>query len=315
MPNTFQHYWSEKYRPTKIDDMILSKTDKETMQAFLDKGEIPNLLLVGSPGTGKSTLGRILTLALSKVEENRLFINASDQRGIDVIRNKIIPFMGIPPYGEGVKIKVVMLDEADYLTPEAFAALRSAIEDPIVNSYLKTRFILTANFSNKIPAPIQSRMNVITYDQPSKEAIIERCKMILKFENVTSNDEVLTSIVERNYPDMRSIIGVLEMSVVNGTLVERYASTQFEQIKNIIRGMLTNEDVDEVFKLRGELIDTFSEDYSASEIIQWILDEFIMDPLITAIAFKYSTYATNCVDDKHLVLAMLSDIMLSKFAI
>lgn len=312
MAETLQSYWSEKYRPKDLDSMILSDKDKSVVRGFLNKEEIPHLLFIGKPGTGKSTLARILTYALTKTEEDRMLINASDNRGIDIIRNKIIPFMSIPPYKS--LIKIIMLDEADFLTPEAFAALRSAIEDPEINAKLKTRFILTANYANKIPDAIKSRMSIISYNEPDISQVIDRCKEILDFEEVVYDETILEQIVNSTYPDLRSTLGTLQMSVVNKSLVLNYAPTQIEQIRNLIRSIVESNDFQTAIKSRSELIDAYSASYSALEILQWILDEYVEDPLTHALAFKYSAMANNAVDDKHLILALMSDLILCKFS-
>lgn len=313
IPDLLNQYWSEKYRPKTIDDMILDNKYKKKMQDYINKKEIPHMIFLGRPGTGKSTLARILTYSIISSDEDMLLINASEARGIDVVREKILTFMTVPPFSS--KIKIVFLDEADYLTPEAFAALRSSIEDPVSNLGLKTRFLLTANYSSKIPDPIKSRMIVLNFDLPTFDDIYARCSQILEFENVTFDGEVLKSIINRNYPDMRQIISRLQTSVFNNILTETKSMTQLEQIKDIISKIFTSVDFSDIIKYRSELIDLLSNDYNANDIILWVLDTFIEDPLIHSIGFRYSTYAGNCIDDKHLILAMISDVILSKFSI
>lgn len=307
-----QNYWPEKYRPVKIDDMILDPKDKKLMEGFIEKKDIPNLIFLGKPGTGKSTLARILTISLTDHKDDRLVFNGSDERGIDVIRNKLIPFMSVPPFKSNIKI--AMIDEADGLTPEAFSALRSAIEDPTVNSFLKTRFILTANYANKIPQAIMSRMQTISYNTPSEEMIAQRCKIILDFENVTYEDETVDEVVAANYPDIRAIIGSMEMSIINNKLETRYSLVELDVIKEIIRNLLASQNFDDASRYRGELIDKFSSEYDALDLISWILDEFIDDPLVHSLAFRYSTLANNCVDTKHLIIALFSDVLLARFS-
>ena len=313
IPDVLNQYWSEKYRPKNINDMILDNKIKKQMEEYISKKEIPHMIFLGRPGTGKSTLARILTFSIVSSDEDMLLINASEARGIDIVREKILTFMTVPPFSS--KIKIVFLDEADYLTPEAFAALRSSIEDPVSNLGLKTRFILTANYSSKIPDPIKSRMIVMNFDVPSEDDIFERCSKILEFENVVFEENILKNIISRNYPDLRQIISRLQTSIFNGKLSETRSLTQFEQVKELMTKIFTSIDFQDVIKYRSELIDLISNDYNANDIIIWVLDTFIEDPLIHSIAFRYSTFAGNCIDDKHLIIAMISDIILSKFSI
>ncbi len=174
----FDKIWVEKYRPAKLDDLILDEGSLRVVSQFKD--EIPNLLFVGSPGTGKTTLARIIVNDILGC--NFLYINASDESGIDTIRHNITNFAQTKSFDGGVK--VVVLDEADGLTSQAQAALRNTME-----TYAKyCRFILTANYKHKIIPALQSRCQSIDLKPEIKQAA-KRCFNILKEEGVSVSDE------------------------------------------------------------------------------------------------------------------------------
>ncbi len=174
----FDKIWVEKYRPAKLDDIILDERTLNIVKEF--KNEIPNLLFVGNPGTGKTTLARVIVNDILGC--NYLYINASDESGIDTIRHNITNFAQTKSFDGGVK--VVILDEADGLTPQAQAALRNTME-----TFAKyCRFILTANYKHKIIPALQSRCQALDI-KPVIELAVKRCYYILKNEKVKISDE------------------------------------------------------------------------------------------------------------------------------
>jgi replication factor C small subunit len=206
----FDKIWVEKYRPATLDDIILDERTLKQVKEF--KEEIPNLLFVGNPGTGKTTLARIIVNDVLGC--NYLYINASDESGIDTIRHSITNFAQTKSF-DG-KVKVVILDEADGLTTQAQSALRNTME-----TYAKyCRFILTANYKHKIIPALQSRCQALDI-KPVVELAVKRCYNILKNENIKVPEEQkkkFIQLVKRHFPDLRKTINELQKNIIDSEL-------------------------------------------------------------------------------------------------
>ena len=213
------YLWVEKYRPNKIKDCILTEELKDTFSKFVDQGEIPNLLLSGTAGTGKTTVARALC---EEIGADYIIINGSDEgRQIDTLRNKIKNFASTVSLTEESNHKVVIVDEADYMNADSVQpALRNFIE----TFYNNCRFIFTCNYKNKILPALHSRCTVvdfrITNGQKVKTAtaLLKRLGKILKDEEIEFDKKVLAELIQKYYPDFRRTINELQRYSVRGKI-------------------------------------------------------------------------------------------------
>ena len=208
--------WVEKYRPQVLEDYVGNEVIKNKIADYLKQGSIQNLLLHGVAGTGKTTLAKLL---VKNIDCDYLYINASDERGIDTIREKIQPFALSMGFND---VKIVILDEADYLTPQAQATLRNTIE----SCSKTTRFILTCNYLERIISPLQSRCQTFEIIPPSKQEVNNKCQDILTQEKILfygihdngQHHNSIDGVIDTHYPDIRKIINTIQGSIVDGEI-------------------------------------------------------------------------------------------------
>lgn len=245
--------WVEKYRPRLIEDCILPKEIKSQVKEFVSNGQVPHLLLAGGAGTGKTTLGRAI---VNEVGADLLFMNFSNENGVDTIRNKIVQFASTASF-EG-NLKIVIGDEADYLTPNAQASLRGIMEE----FHKTTRFILTCNFKNRIIDPIHSRCTFIDYKIPEQEKkdlmalMMRRAVGILKSEGIEYDAKAIASLVQKYFPDFRKTLNELQRystygKIDSGILVadatsydELVASMKDKKFADVRKWIARNSDID-----------------------------------------------------------------------
>ncbi len=206
--------WTEKYRPKDVDGYVFRDTQqREQIQAWIKEGSIPHLLLSGAPGVGKTTLAKILITQLEIDEYDVLEINASRENSVDTIRDKISGFVETMPFG---KFKVVLLDEADYISPNGQAALRGVME-----TFAQTaRFILTCNYPNRVIPALHSRCQGFHIEKIDQTEFTARVAKILMDESVTPDLDILDTYVKATYPDLRKCLNLVQMNSTTGTLIQ-----------------------------------------------------------------------------------------------
>jgi DNA polymerase III delta prime subunit len=252
----FQNLLVEKYRPKCLDDIVLSKDDRDFFLALKGKEEIPNFLFAGPPGTGKTTLSKVIINEV--LDCQYLYINASDENGIDTIRSKVIGFSQTKSL-DG-KIKIVFLDECDSITLDAQKALRNVIEEYSGN----TRFIFTCNYLFKIIPALQSRCQIFNLTPPL-DGVFSRIVHILKQEGINVPDEEkpkLIELIRNGYPDIRRIINDVQKFSFSGTLCIK--SNKVKGIADKVVEMVVlnrRSDITEVRKFVIEHEQDFSSDY------------------------------------------------------
>ncbi len=261
------HYlWVEKYRPTTLENYVGNQQLKDTVKSFIDKGDVPHLLFYGTAGTGKTTLAKAIT---HNVECDVLYVNASDENSVDNVRNKIKGFASSAGFKD---LKIIILDEADFLSQEAQAALRNMME----TYSLTTRFILTCNYVEKIIPALVSRCQTYKIEPLSKKEVAIHINNILTKEQVKCVPGDLAYIVNSYYPDIRKILNYTQQSVLNGEVKINQMDTVGKDVKvkimelmrtkpstafNDIRQLVADEGLrqfDELYQLLFERVDEYA---------------------------------------------------------
>ena len=289
--------WVEKYRPQTLEGYVGNEVIKNKVSDYLNQGSIQNLLLYGVAGTGKTTLAKLIA---NNLNCDLLYINASDERGIDTIREKIIPFASSMGFGD---VKIVILDEADYITPQAQATLRNTMESFSGN----TRFILTCNYLERIISPLQSRCQTLEIKPPSKQDVAWRCVDICKNEKVDIDNIALKTIVNTYYPDIRKTINTIQGSVVNHVVKLDESSLKDDLNEQIIQALSNKAKLSDI---RQMLADSGSREFdSLFKALYDNLDKFTtkIGPAILIIA-KYQYEYTFVLEKEICVAAMLNEL-------
>lgn len=302
--------WVEKYRPQTIEDCILPQSLKKTFQKIVDSGEMHNMLLTGSAGLGKTTVAKALC---NQLDLDYMVINASEESGIDVLRSKIKQFASSVSLNGG--IKVVILDEADYLNAQSTQpALRGFIEEFSANC----RFILTCNFKNRIIEPLHSRCSVIEFNTTKKQlaelaaGFMKRLQDILTAENVGFNNKILAELIMRYAPDWRRVINEVQRYSSSGEITADILIGMSDQNIAALVGYLKSKD----FKNMRSWV-TNNTDVDSSVIFRRIYDtlyDYAQPQSIPAIILILADYQYKAafVADKELnTVACLTEIMAS----
>jgi replication factor C small subunit len=272
--------WVEKYRPDTLEGYVGNEHILEKVKIYIENEDVPHLLLYGVAGTGKTTLAKIIT---NQIDCDVMYINASDENSVDAVRDKIRGFASSMGFR---KWKVVILDESDYLTPNAQAALRNLME-----TFSKsTRFILTCNYVEKVIDPIQSRCQTFAITPPSKKEVAKRLHQILTEEGVSFQNEELAVLVNSGYPDIRRVLNAAQRQVVNGELkIDTTSTVQANYIDNVVKILQKGGDIKQQF----------------TEIRQIIADSKVKDftPLYRGLYDEIDTYASGKVGQTILNIA------------
>jgi DNA polymerase III delta prime subunit len=295
--------WVEKYRPSSLDTYIGNDHLKGKVKVYLESGDLPHLLLHGKAGTGKTTLAKIL---MNNIECDYLYINASDENNVETVRTKIKNFassVGFKDY------KIIALDECDYITPNAQAALRNLME-----TFSKhCRFILTCNYVERIIDPIQSRCQSFQIIPPSKTEVAQRLNQILEEEEVKFELEDLKILINSGYPDIRRIINTAQRNVVNNILTLDKGSVIQNDYKLKLLEILKTQDKKSAFKnIRQLVADSQITDFA--DLFKLLYDEVDsygkghVAECILVIA-KYELSDSQVVDKEINAMAMLIELL------
>ena len=305
MSNSENSLWVERYRPSGLEGYVGNEHIIQKVNIYIENNDVPHLLLHGEAGTGKTTLAKIIVNA---IDCDYLYINASDERGIDTLREKIRGFAA----SVGFKTwKVVILDESDYLTRDAQAALRNLME-----TFSKsTRFILTCNYPEKVIDPIQSRCQTFEIIPPTKKDVAKRLNDILINEGLQFEMQDLAVIVNSGYPDIRRVINAAQRQVINGRLViDKQSSIESTYSEKIVDILKSGVDTKSKFtQIRQILADSKVRDYTKlySTLYERV-DEYAGNKVGTTIVnIAEAQYKDSLVVDKEInVMAMFVNILM-----
>lgn len=300
--------WSQRYRPKTIDDCILTKELKGTFQEFVNKGEIPNMVLSGRAGVGKTTVARAM---LDQLDCDYYMVNGSMYGNIDTLRTDILQFASTVSLMGGRKY--VILDEADYLNPNSTQpALRNFIEEFSKNC----GFILTCNFKNKIIEPLRSRCTNIEFTIPKNEkpklamAFMKRVKGILNTEDISYDEKVVAQLISNHFPDWRRVLNELQRYSVNGQIDTGILSNLNDESMKAVMALMKEKSFTKLRKWVGENIDL-----DAAQLFRSLYDnagEFLQPksiPQLVLILGEYQYKAAFVSDPEINIMACLTSIM------
>ena len=295
--------WVERYRPTQLENYVGNEHLKAKVERYIKSNDVPHLLLFGRAGTGKTTLAKLI---VKNIECDYLYINASDENSVDTVRNKVRQFASTIGFKD---MKVIILDECDYITPNAQAALRNLME-----TFSKhCRFILTCNFVERIIDPLQSRCQVFEIIPPSKKDVAVHLSKVMELEKTTYDNEDLKVLIDSSYPDVRKIINATQRSVVDNKVVMDRQSTIQNDYKLKVLDILKTQDKKTAFtNLRQLLADNAIRDYSdCFRLLYDNVDEFAVGNMAAVILIlaRYEQSDMQVVDKEINFMAMLIELL------
>ena len=283
--------WTEKYRPNNVEDYVFrDAAQKHQIENWVKEGALPHLLFSGAPGTGKTTLAKVLLAELGVMDLDILEINASNENSVDTIRTKITNFSSALPFGD---FKYVLLDEADYITPNGQAALRGVME----TYHMSCRFILTCNYPNRVIPALHSRCQGFHIEKLDVTEFTARIATIGITEGVELDLDTLDTYVQANYPDLRKAINAVQQNVVDGVLlkpqagdqassdwmlqaVEMFKQGQYKPARELIVSQARPEEYDDVYKFLYRNLQLWGDtDAKQEQAIIVIRDGMVKQPL------------------------------------
>ena len=286
--------WTEKYRPKKVEDYVFrDASQKKQVESWIKEGSIPHLLLSGAAGIGKTTLARVLCNELNIEDFDVLEINASRDNNVETVRDKIINFVQMIPFGP---FKVVLLDEADYLTPNAQAILRGVME-----TYSSTsRFILTCNYPNRIIPALHSRCQGFHVEKTDQTEFTARVATILVTEDIEFDLDTLDTYVKTAYPDLRKCINLVQQNVTEDNvlvsptsgdsggadykiaMVELFKKGKIQDARKLLCGKARPEEMEDIYRWMYDNLELFGDSDEKKDSALLIIKQGLVDHTLIA---------------------------------
>ena len=303
MRNKKEHtLWVEKFRPDTLEGYMCSPENRNKFEEYISTQDIPHLLFAGKPGSGKSTIAKIL---VNNIDCDFIYLNATDERGIDVMREKIGSFASA---GSFKPLKIVILDEATHILQASQVILLNMIETYSLN----TRFILTGNYPERLIEPLRSRLQEFKLEPPTKKTVAHHIVNILTKENVEFELEDVAVVVKKFYPDFRKIINYCQKQTIDNKLVLNKSSSMIDDYKNQILEELTSPTSKSFNSIRQLIANSGSNEFE--ELFRFLYDKSSIyasgNEGMVAIYINEYSYQSNFVLDKEInVMGLIARLL------